>query len=56
MSDKSQFMVFSGTNSKYLTEKICERLGIPMGKMEITHFSDGEFCVRYAESIRGKDL
>ena len=56
MSDKSQFMVFSGTNSKYLTEKICERLGIPMGKMEITHFSDGEFCVRYAESIPGKDV
>ena len=56
MSDKSQFMVFSGTNSKYLTEKICERLGILMGKMEITHFSDGEFCVRYAESIRGKDV
>lgn len=49
-------MVFSGTNSKYLTEKICEQLNMPMGKMEITHFSDGEFCVRYPESIRGRDV
>lgn len=56
MSNKTQFMVFSGTNSKYLTEKICEELGMPMGKIQVTHFSDGEFSVGYEESIRGKDV
>lgn len=56
MSEQIPFMVFSGTNSMYLTEKICQSLGIPMGKMSVTHFSDGEFCVRYEEPIRGKDV
>ncbi len=56
MSNKPQFSVFSGTNSLYLTEKICQELGIPMGKMQVQHFSDGEFCVRYEESIRGHNV
>ena len=37
------FKVFSGTNSRYLAEKICESLKCPLGKMKIEHFSDGEF-------------
>ena len=46
-------MVFSGTNSRYLAEKICASLDCPLGKMNITHFADGEFAVSYEESIRG---
>ena len=53
MSEKAPFMVFSGTNSKYLAEKICASLNCPLGKMNITHFADGEFAVSYEESIRG---
>jgi len=49
-------MVFSGTKSKYLTEKICKSLGCPMGNLLITHFADGEFSVSYEESIRGHDV
>jgi len=56
MSEKAPFMVFSGTNSRYLAEKICESLGCPLGKMNITHFADGEFSVSYEESIRGSHL
>ncbi|HCE47435.1 MAG TPA: ribose-phosphate pyrophosphokinase [Prevotellaceae bacterium] len=56
MSDNSSFMVFSGTKSKYLTEKICKSLGKPMGNLVITHFADGEFSVSYEESIRGRDV
>ena len=48
------FKVFSGTNSRYLAEKICESLKCPLGKMKIEHFSDGEFSVSYEESIRGQ--
>lgn len=55
MNDKS-FMVFSGTKSKYLAEKICADLGCPMGKLVITYFADGEFSVSYEESIRGRDV
>ena len=53
MSEKAPVMVFSGTNSRYLAEKICASLDCPLGKMHITHFADGEFAVSYEESIRG---
>ncbi len=56
MSEKRSFMVFSGTNSKYLAEKICASLGCPLGQLVITHFADGEFSVSYEESIRGRDV
>ena len=53
MSKTSPFKVFSGTNSKYLAEKICNSLGCELGNMNITHFADGEFAVSFEESIRG---
>lgn len=56
MSEKRPFKVFSGTNSKYLAEKICTSLGCELGKLQITHFADGEFAVSYEESIRGRDV
>ena len=56
MSDKNSYMVFSGTATKYLAEKICQSLGCPLGQLLITKFSDGEFAVSYEESIRGRDI
>ena len=56
MSKNIPFLVFSGTNSQYLAEKICESLERPLGKMNITHFADGEFSVSYEESIRGSNV
>lgn len=56
MSEKASFMVFSGTSSRYLAEKICQHLECPLGNMNITHFADGEFAVSYEESIRGRDV
>ena len=56
MSDKNSYMVFSGTNSRYLADKICQSLGCPLGNLQITKFSDGEFAVSYEESIRGRDV
>ena len=48
--------MFSGTNTRYLAEKICQELGCPLGNLVVTKFSDGEFAVSYEESIRGKDV
>ena len=56
MTEENSYLVFSGTNTKYLAEKICKSLGCPLGKLQITRFSDGEFAVSYEESIRGRDL
>ena len=37
--------VFSGTNSRYVALKIAEQLGVELGKLNISHFADGEFEV-----------
>ena len=56
MSDNSSYRVFSGTATKYLAEKICQSLSCPLGRLQFTRFSDGEFAVSYEESIRGRDI
>ena len=56
MSEKNSYLVFSGTRSRYLAEKICACLGCPLGNLVVTKFSDGEFAVSYEESIRGRDV
>ena len=56
MSTTNSYMVFSGTATRYLADKICQSLGCPLGKMQMTKFSDGEFAVSYEESIRGRDV
>ena len=56
MSQDTPFLVFSGTNSRYLAERICTSLNCPLGNMIIQHFADGEFSVSYEESIRGKNV
>jgi ribose-phosphate pyrophosphokinase len=50
----SLFKVFSGTNTRYLAEKIAKSLGCELGKLKVEHFSDGEFSVSFEESIRGE--
>ncbi|MDR1336719.1 MAG: ribose-phosphate pyrophosphokinase-like domain-containing protein, partial [Tannerella sp.] len=56
MTSDRPFLVFSGTNSRYLAEKICLNLDCPLGQMNVEHFADGEFSVSYEESIRGRDV
>lgn len=56
MSDKDSFLIFSGTKSRYLAEKICASLNCPLGKLVMTKFSDGEFAVSYEQSIRGQNV
>lgn len=48
------FKVFAGEASIALAKGICDNLGCEMGRVNITHFSDGEFGVCYEESIRGQ--
>ena len=50
------YKVFSGTNSRYFAEKLCQSLGCSLGNMIVEHFADGEFSVYYEESIRGKQV
>ena len=45
--------LFSGTSSKYLSEKIADFYGAPLGNLEIKQFSDGEMQPVIQESVRG---
>jgi ribose-phosphate pyrophosphokinase len=45
--------IFTGSNSRYLAEKIAESYGIPLGKTSVLRFSDGEFQPSYDETVRG---
>jgi len=45
--------IFSGSGSQKLAEKIAQRFGAPLGKVNIQQFSDGEWQPIFLESIRG---
>ena len=48
--------VFSGNANRPLAEEICAYLGMSMGTMDLTSFSDGEIYCQVMENVRGKDL
>ncbi|OIP87947.1 MAG: phosphoribosylpyrophosphate synthetase [Syntrophaceae bacterium CG2_30_49_12] len=48
--------VFSGNANLALAEKICENLGVPLGRANVTTFSDGETRVEINENVRGMDV
>ncbi|HUI32844.1 MAG: ribose-phosphate pyrophosphokinase [Dysgonamonadaceae bacterium] len=54
--EERPFKIFSGTNSRYFAEKVCNSLNCPLGNMNIEYFADGEFSVSYEESIRGRQV
>lgn len=49
----SDVKLFSGTATKYLAEQIAYHFGQKLGKLNIEHFSDGEFQPSILESVRG---
>jgi len=46
-------IIFAGTASQHLGEKICEDVGIPLGGAEVRRFSDGELRIKVNENVRG---
>ncbi|MBX9850841.1 MAG: ribose-phosphate pyrophosphokinase [Cytophagaceae bacterium] len=52
----SYVKIFSGTNSRYLAEKIGYAYGKPLGSVTLGRFSDGELHVSFDESVRGYDV
>ena len=48
--------IFTGNANRPLAEKICNHLGIPLGKATVGRFSDGEILVEFQENVRGKDV
>ena len=48
--------IFSGNANMDLAQAMAECLGLPLGKADINHFSDGEIQVSIHESVRGSDV
>jgi ribose-phosphate pyrophosphokinase len=49
------WVILSGNANRPLTEKICERLGKPLGQVDIRRFSDAEIFAEIGENVRGRD-
>ncbi len=48
--------IFSGNSNRLLAEKICDYLGVSLGKLNISQFSDGELSIAFDENIRNEDV
>ena len=46
-------IVFALSSSVELAQEIVEYLGLPMGKISVKHFADGEIMVEPEETVRG---
>ena len=47
--------IFTCNSNRPVAEQIAQTLGLPVGKSEVTHFSDGEVAVSLHESVRGSE-
>lgn len=50
-----EMKVFSGRANPKLAARICEYLGIPLGRISIGNFPDGEIACKIEEDVRGRD-
>ena len=48
--------IFSANSNPSLARQIAESLGVPLGRAEVSTFSDGEIAVSINESVRGSDV
>ncbi len=53
---KDSLMLFSGTSHPGLAKEISGKLSVPLGKVVIDTFPDGEIGVQILENVRGRDV
>ncbi len=56
MSLTAPIKIFTGSETKYLANKIAESYGVNLGKTSKQRFSDGEFQPAYEETVRGSHV
>lgn len=52
----TDFMVFTGNANPDLANKIVEQLGMALGDVSVSQFSDGEIAVELNVNVRGRDV
>ena len=55
-SHRKTIKVFSGNSNPELAEQIANQLHLPLGKAEVSRFSDGEISCQIQETVRGYDV
>ncbi|MBQ2392441.1 MAG: ribose-phosphate pyrophosphokinase [Clostridia bacterium] len=48
--------IFTCNSNIAVAKQMASCMGLPLGKAEVTHFSDGEIAVSINESVRGSDV
>jgi ribose-phosphate pyrophosphokinase len=56
MMDPDRVKIFSGRANPALADEICAALGLPLGKLSIKSFADGETYTQSQENVRGADV
>ena len=49
-------VVFALTSSTDLARSVAEKLGLPLGRIKVEHFADGEILVTPQETVRGRSV
>ena len=52
----TDLMVFTGNANPDLAQKIVDQLGMPLGSVSVSQFSDGEIAVELHDNVRGRDV
>jgi ribose-phosphate pyrophosphokinase len=55
ITDSDKLKVFTGRANERLAERICDYLGIDLGRGRTELFPDGELIVKVEEDVRGRD-
>ena len=55
-SARSTMAVFAGNANPALAHEIARHLRVPLGRAQITRFSDGEINAELLENVRGRDV
>jgi ribose-phosphate pyrophosphokinase len=51
-----EILIFGGSGSPQLTQKICAYLGVTPGRGQVRRFSEGNLFVRVLENVRGRQV
>lgn len=49
-------VIFALSSNVELAEEICSHLNMPLGKIDVRHFADGEILIEPLESVRGRHV
>lgn len=56
MPDVDRMMIFAGNANPQLAQAVADHVGVPLGKANVSQFSDGEVHLEILENVRGSDV